>query len=197
MKKRFIYSMCSTVILMQAAPAQAEPDMRQVVRSTNGHIVLNTFNNCVRSSWQGDKDACAPEVQVAQAVPPATMEIGQDERSVYFEFNKSSLTPEATQKLNGLAEKLSSDKQVREAKIVGFADRIGTPSYNEQLSKKRAEAVRRYLISRGFVNSQVAETRWLGEAVPVTQCPDTLTRPELIQCLQKDRRVEVEIEYQK
>lgn len=190
MKNRSLISAC-VIAFFIASSAQAE-DFRNVVRSTNGNIAVNSFGNCVRSNFHNDKDACAPE---ARAVAP--QRIAQADRTVYFEFNKYSLTAEAVNKLNSLAARLTSDSQVRSAKIIGYADRIGTVSYNERLSKRRADNVRRYLVSRGFVKSEVANTRWMGESAPVTECPDNLTREELIACLQQDRRVEVEIEYQK
>jgi outer membrane protein OmpA-like peptidoglycan-associated protein len=194
MKNRLLYSLCPLLLLQSLPALAATPDLRDAVRSTNGSIVVNSFDNCVRTKWPSESDACAP------GKPRAVLtraQIAQEERTVYFEFNKARLTDEALRKLNSLANKLSSDEQVRSANIVGYADRIGTPSYNEQLSKKRAETVRRYLVSRGFVKSQVAETRWLGESEPVTQCAENLSRTELIACLQRDRRVELEIEYQK
>lgn len=179
---------------MHANVASADTDLRNVVRSNNGNIAKNSFGNCVRSNFHDDADACGP---APAAAAPARMTIAQDERSVYFDFDKATLTDEARAKLDSLAGKLTSDDQVKRANISGYADRIGTRSYNEQLSKKRAETVRRYLVSRGFIKGQVAQTKWLGESVPVTQCPDDLSREALIQCLQQDRRVEVEIEYQK
>jgi len=188
MDKRF-FLVGAAMILLQPTTSLAAEDLRDVVRTTTGRVILNTFNNCVRTQWIIGKDACAAE--------PHRAEISREERTIYFDFNKFALTQAAVQKLNSLAKMLTSDDQVQEAQIVGYADRIGTTSYNEQLSKRRAENVQRYLVSRGFIKSRVAETRWLGESAPVTQCPDSLTREELIACLAKDRRVEVEIEYRK
>lgn len=175
--------------IMTASPAFAEPDNREVVYDNNGHLVVNSFNNCVRTEWRANNDACGGKKVRARH------ELTKEERTVYFPFNKATLTSRSTSTLNTLAETLKSDDQVRQARIIGYADRMGTASYNEALSKKRANAVRNYLIARGFINSRVAETRWLGESVPVTNCPSTLSRNDLIACLQKDRRVEVEIDY--
>jgi len=174
-----------------AALAQGAPDMRNVVKNSYDNIALNSFGNCVRSNYSGTTDECGPEVVAAQARP---IDIEQEARTVYFDFNKASITPEAAAKLDSLASQLKEDN-VSQARIHGYADRIGTVSYNEQLSKKRAESVRQYLISRGFIKGRVADTRWMGESVPVTSCPDHLTREELIACLAKDRRVEVEIDH--
>jgi len=55
--------------------------------------------------------------------------------------------------------------------------------------------VRDYLVAKGIVNTDVAETRWYGASMPTASCPNDLPRSALIDCLQKDRRVEVEINY--
>lgn len=186
MQHRYFCFICSVIMLLHAPEAWAVGDMRDVVHTASGRIVVNHFGNCVRTRWLGANDACAAAPRVA---------ISQEERTIYFNFNKFALTPAAVQKLNSLAGRLKADSQVREARIAGYADRIGTASYNEQLSKKRAENVRSYLVSRGFVKGRVTATKWLGESAPVTNCPDTLPRSKLIACLQRDRKVEVEIDY--
>jgi outer membrane protein OmpA-like peptidoglycan-associated protein len=100
-------------------------------------------------------------------------------------------------RLNTLADRLNSAGDVEGARVVGYADRIGTVSYNEKLSRKRAEAVRDYLIARGVVNSSVTKTRWVGKSEPTADCPKNMTRVQVIDCLQPDRKVEVEIIYRK
>lgn len=173
-------------------------DVRKVVRDTHNNIVVNTFENCVRTDWAGGRDACgaiaaapAPQVSVETNVEKMAL----DQRTVYFEFDKSNLTPEARKRLDALASNLKSDENVREASIVGYADRIGDTDYNDRLSQKRANAVNDYLASRGVINTRVTETRWFGESNPTTTCEEGLDRNQLIACLAKDRRVEVEVDY--
>ncbi len=172
--------------------AECPTDMRDVVRDeSNGTVIHSTSGACVRTQWMNNYDACGrPPVVHARST-----QIAVEDRTVYFGFNQTSLSPEMKERLDTLAANLRSDEQVTGARIVGYADRIGRPGYNEKLSKKRAEVVRRYLVSRGIVNMRVAKTRWLGSSEPQTNCPSDITRPALIDCLQKDRRVEVEIDY--
>lgn len=175
-------------------------DAREVVRdSSSGTVARTTNGQCVRTKWMTNQDECRTEA----LLPPPPVEVrnrtvaslSREERTVYFGFNQASLSPGMKERLDTLAEVLRSEKQVKGARIVGYADRIGDTVYNEKLSKKRAETVRQYMASRGFINSQVADVRWLGESAPSAQCGDDLPRPELIDCLQKDRRVEVEIDF--
>jgi outer membrane protein OmpA-like peptidoglycan-associated protein len=159
-------------------------DSHAVVRDSNGTPVRSTSGNCVRTQWMADCDACAPKIIIPL-----------EERTVYFPFDKSSLTPAAKKKLDSLSATIKSIGPVKSVRVAGFADRLGTPVYNEKLSKARAENVRKYLVSKGIVNAQVVETRWFGDTVPATNCPKKMKRKELIACLQKDRRVEVEVDF--
>jgi outer membrane protein OmpA-like peptidoglycan-associated protein len=175
------------------APAgMSYADTRDVVHDeTNGTVLRSTSGACVRTRWTNGYDECNPQ---AVAVP-ARVEISREERTVYFAFNQAALSPEMKRHLDTLATKIKSQQDVKEARVVGYADRIGDKGYNEKLSKRRAESVRKYLVSRGIVNSRVVDTRWLGSTTSTTSCPANLKRPQLIDCLQKDRRVEVEIDY--
>lgn len=165
------------------------PQNRDVVRDSNGSPVHSTNGECVRTYWESGCDPCGKKVEY---VKPA---LTQEERTVYFDFNKSTLTNEGKVKLNSLATELKSRGKIKSVRIAGFADRIGSAAANEKLSKKRADSVRKYLVSQGIVNAQVVETRWFGDSVSATNCPKSLSREKLISCLRKDRRVEVEVDY--
>jgi OmpA-OmpF porin, OOP family len=193
----FIATLSFAAALLAAPAAQANTD-HDVARIGDGnHAAVNSFNNCVRTKWNAGSDPCAPPAPPPPVAAPAEPRfvIAKADRTVYFEFNKHDLTTEAQQKLDSLASKLQSDTQIKQAHVVGYADRIGSDDANQTLSEKRAQAVTQYIISRGFARMGNTETRWLGETVPATQCSDKLKRKELIECLAQDRRVEVEIEY--
>ena len=68
----------------------------------------------------------------------------QNTATVNFKFDSSVLTPEATESLDQLAAQIK-DRQNFILEIQGFADATGTDTYNNQLTRKRADAVRRYL----------------------------------------------------
>jgi OOP family OmpA-OmpF porin len=131
----------------------------------------------------------------AQAETRGDYNLRQGEDSAYFSFNNTHLSPEARRRLDAAIENVKSLGPVKGARVVGFADHIGSPSYNQKLSEKRAQAVRDYLVSRGIVNASVTDTRWFGDSLPATDCHDDLTKSALIACLQNDRRVDVEFDY--
>lgn len=116
------------------------------------------------------------------------------ERTFFFAFDSAKLTPEARAKLDRIAATIKEAGNQHEARIVGFADRIGSNDYNLKLSKRRAQAVQKYLISKGVARTAVADVKAVGEAAPVTECSGDKVSAKLINCLKPDRRVELTIE---
>jgi outer membrane protein OmpA-like peptidoglycan-associated protein len=200
------FLLAGLVLAGSAGMAHAEAEYHAVVRDSENQIVHDTEGSCVRTKWMTDEGQCTlqrvTEQTETRTVQHATQKVEtrsadkltQEDRTVYFEFNRANLSPEAQERLGTLAKVLKSDQSVREAKIVGYADRIGSSTYNESLSQKRAETVRDYLVANGYTNARVTETRWVGKSEPSTNCPAE-ARTQLIACLQDDRRVEVEIGY--
>lgn len=170
----------------------ATPDYRDVVHDKRGNVVVNRYGNCVRTKWIGSGDECGAK---SVAVVTERRVLTQDDRTVYFPFDQAVLVEPEQAKLDNLAAAVKDDRFVKEARIFGYADRIGSTSYNDKLSQRRAKAVQDYLAQRGVINTRVTETRWFGESNPITKCDDGLARAALIGCLQKDRRVEIEIDY--
>jgi OOP family OmpA-OmpF porin len=79
---------------------------------------------------------------------------------------------------------------MRKIKVSGHTDNMGKEDDNRKLSLRRAEAVRKYLISRdGNFRIEVAG---LGETQPLVKCEAKKPRAELIRCLAPNRRVEIE-----
>jgi len=121
--------------------------------------------------------------------------IMQNEQSIYFSFNDAILSPVTKHKLDSIVRDIQARGDVKGVRVVGFADHVGSPSYNEKLSHKRADSVRNYLAAKGIKNATVADIRWFGDSLPATDCRENLSRPALIACLQNDRRVDIEIDY--
>src|SRR3954468_16742309 len=142
------------------------------------------------------KPQVIPEIKPAPAAKPEPKKpavVNFSSREL-FEFNQATLTDEAKRKLDAeVVAKIKDVGEVRYINVNGHADRLGTAQYNQQLSEKRAEAVRAYLVSKGVEASKV-ETFGFGKTTPVKSCPDQKDRKALIECLTPNRRVEVEIQ---
>jgi OOP family OmpA-OmpF porin len=110
-----------------------------------------------------------------------------------FDFDKAVLRPEGKAKLDDVASKMGEIK-LEVIIAVGHADRFGSEAYNQQLSERRAAAVKDYLVAKGIEANRVY-TEGKGSKQPVTNaelCKGAKSR-KVVDCLQPDRRVEVEI----
>lgn len=132
-----------------------------------------------------------PKVEAPPAAAPQKFKISAD---ALFDFNKASLRPTGMKKLDEFADALRG-KQHDTIVATGHTDRIGSVRYNQRLSERRAETVKKYLESKGIdVNKITAIGK--GKSDPETKptdCAGRMTRTALIACLQPDRRVEIEV----
>jgi len=140
--------------------------------------------------------APAPEPTPIVAAPPRpVLEKVTLSSDVLFEFGKASLRPEGRQKLDELAGRIG-DANVEEIVAVGHADRIASENYNQKLSEERANAVKVYLIDKGM-SAELVKAEGKGESQPVTECrkmgAERASNRKLVNCLQPDRRVEIEV----
>ncbi|HAX90952.1 MAG TPA: hypothetical protein DCY07_01925 [Rhodospirillaceae bacterium] len=185
MKNSVKLLLAGAVLALGMGAATAQASNLDVVRDSNGTPVKTTSGDCLRSQWMNSSDVC----------PGATPVISTETKSVFFVFDKATLTKDGKKALDALAADIKAKgNSVTAVRVAGYADRIGNATYNEKLSKKRADTVRKYLVSKGVVNAQVVETRWFGDSAPATDCPKKLSRAKLIKCLQPDRRVDVEVD---
>jgi outer membrane protein OmpA-like peptidoglycan-associated protein len=74
---------------------------------------------------------------------------------VNFAFDDASVRPEDQAALDRFAQIVSKYYGGSMVTIEGFADPAGAPSYNVQLSRRRAESVRDYLSSKGLTADQL------------------------------------------
>ncbi len=86
---------------------------------------------------------------------------------VNFEFDSAKLTAASSTTLDSVAASLREWSDVR-VQIEGHTDSVGADAYNLQLSRKRAESVRDYLVAKGVDRSRLAAVGY-GESKPVTE----------------------------
>lgn len=174
-------SVCAAALMGVATAAVAgHGHPHKVVKDERGNVVVNTFNNCVITKWSAQYDECT--------------DASREARTVYFDFDRSTLTPAAKAKLDSLVDIIQDSTMVDSVSIVGYADRIGSDDYNYRLSQRRARSVQNYLASRGYYDTRSTEVRSFGESRPVSNC-EGITGKELKACLWRDRRVEIELNY--
>jgi outer membrane protein OmpA-like peptidoglycan-associated protein len=83
---------------------------------------------------------------------------------IHFDFDKSTLTPEARTILKRNI-KILNDNPKAKVRIAGYTSASGTEEYNQKLSERRAKAVEEYLISEGIAPDRLTRIGY-GELDP-------------------------------
>jgi len=86
--------------------------------------------------------------------------------AVKFGFDRAELADEAKAALDAFADRLRTENRNVYIEIQGHTDNIGGEQYNLQLGEKRAEAVRRYLSTKGVPLHRMSVISY-GETEPV------------------------------
>jgi iron complex outermembrane recepter protein len=98
-----------------------------------------------------------PEAPPAAYVPPpAAAPAPSVPKSylVFFDFNKSDLTPQATRIVDQAAHNAGPAK-VTQLTVTGHTDTVGSDAYNMRLSRRRAESVAAQLEKDGIASSEI------------------------------------------
>ncbi len=149
-------------------------------------------NGCGTSAGDSDHDGVADASDVCPNTP-ATMKVDAVGcavsqtvvlTDVRFKLDSAELTDDANGTLDNVAKALESQKNLA-VEIGGYADNMGSAEYNKELSQKRAETVRSYLIAKGVDGSRLTATGY-GEKKPVVS-NDTEAGREM------NRRVEFKV----
>lgn len=161
--------------------------MKQVTQSMVALLGVVVLSGCA-GLQDVDHKWCPPEQSTVEKI---TLKA-----DALFKFDKSSaqdMLPKGVQELNDLASKLGEVyTSVEQITTVGHTDRLGSDSYNQGLSERRAQTVANYLQERGVQAPFVV--RGMGEAQPVVECSEDLKGQALKDCLQPNRRVELEVQ---
>jgi outer membrane protein OmpA-like peptidoglycan-associated protein len=157
-------------------------------RNQVGNVIL--YRDPV--AFPGDKDN--PESQhwfelLAQDISkglnaPEIRKIERDNfvfQPIYFEYDKAEIKPEFYDFLNHLVKIVEGHSDLR-VKVTGHTDSDGSDKYNDELSKRRAQAIIDFFVARGLKADRL-EFDFNGEHKPV----DSNNTPE---GRQKNRRVE-------
>ena len=124
-----------------------------------------------------------PPLAVAPPPPPAPPPPAPPRQFVvYFNFDKSDLTPEGAKVVQDAADAYKQTGSARIA-VTGYTDLAGTQRYNLGLSKRRADTVHAALVRDGVPDGVIAEA-WRGKQNPAVPTPDGVREP-------RNRRVEI------
>jgi OmpA-OmpF porin, OOP family len=149
-------------------------------------------NGCSTTAGDADSDGVADASDVCPNTP-ATMKVDAVGcavsqtvvlTDVRFKLDSAELTDDAKATLDNVAKALDSQKNLN-VEIGGYADNMGSDEYNKELSQKRAEEVRTYLVGKGVDGTRLTAMGY-GERKPVV-ANDTEAGREM------NRRVEFKV----
>jgi outer membrane protein OmpA-like peptidoglycan-associated protein len=171
-----------------ARVAAGQADRDRIVLASRNREVQNAkvaTNVALDQRDQATEEAARLQAEVDQLkAKPTPRGLVLTLGDVLFDTGRAELNPGAGRKLDQLAQFLNEHKD-RRVQVDGFTDSVGTDSYNEELSRRRADSVKSALLTRGVDSSRIA-TQGYGKAFPVANNTDSGGR-------QLNRRVEVVI----
>lgn len=177
------------------ARAQADAETRQLIERLRPSGDAQTRGIRVPNADLGPASpAPAPEAQPPTA-PPAPQQAQRDTTApagapavsitVNFTSGSAVLNGKSAQSLDALGRALGSRELAAYVfRIEGHTDTVGDAAQNEQLSRRRAEAVRDYLVKRHGVPAARLNAVGLGESQLLVPTPDQVPEP-------RNRRVQV------
>lgn len=135
------------------APAPVAPSCADMDDDGDG------VNNC--------DDKC-PGSEAGQTIGPdgCPVPVSIDLKGVNFDFDKSTLRPDAVAILNEAIEILKRYPDLK-VEVAGHTDSVGTDAYNQGLSERRASAVYDYLTSNGIDAARLVGPNGYGESRPI------------------------------
>ena len=110
-------------------------------------------------------DGCPPVAAQATAPAAAPKVVVLSFEDVHFDFDQSTLKPEAKLILKRNIQQLNENPNTQ-IRIAGYTSAAGTEQYNQKLSERRAASVREYLVSEGLIESSRLSTIGYGERHP-------------------------------
>jgi len=115
-------------------------------RDSDGDGVPDRVDNCPQQKGTPDNQGCPKEEKQLVTLAREKLEI---KGKVFFDKEKAVIQKRSYGLLDQVAKVLIAHPEIPTVSIEGHTDSQGNPAENRQLSQRRAEAVRQYLISKG------------------------------------------------
>jgi outer membrane protein OmpA-like peptidoglycan-associated protein len=148
-------------------------------------VALSQRDQANQDAAQAQRDAAQAQAELeALKATPTPRGLVLTLGDVMFDTGRSELKSGGMRKIEQLAQFLTEHSE-RRVQIDGFTDSVGPDAYNEELSRRRADAVKAALVSRNIDPARIS-TEGYGKAYPVASNNDSGGR-------QLNRRVEIVI----
>jgi OOP family OmpA-OmpF porin len=133
------------------------------IRDTDGDGIMDPDDKCVEEpetfNQYEDSDGCPDEVPEKVKAFSGVIE------GIYFDTAKDTIKPKSRKKLDEAVEVLKEYPDLT-IEVSGHTDSVGKNEYNADLSRRRAESVKKYLVDHGIDTSRIT-TRGAGSTEPI------------------------------
>ncbi len=202
MKKTFLSLLAATALLTSCETEHSETKDQlseagqdTAVMARNGQTVGDMDNNAAATAdndWNMTRDKLTDvkfkEITAAGVTVrgDSTYNVYSVDETVLFDTDKAEVRPGAAETLKQIAGSIGQRYGTKMVRVMGFADARGDKSYNKELSERRAEAVKNYLVDNGRIAAARVSVEPMGEAMPVATNATAAGR-------QENRRVEIAV----
>jgi outer membrane protein OmpA-like peptidoglycan-associated protein len=145
----------------------AEPGIAELkgcpAKDTDKDTLPDHRDNCPSEPGPVDNQGCPVQEKQIVSIQKDRIEIKD---KVYFDTNRTTIQKRSFKLLDQVAKVILEHPELEKVWIEGHTDERGSNQHNAELSQRRAEAVREYLIKKG-VAPQRLEARGMGRTKPV------------------------------
>ncbi len=131
---------------------------------TDGDTVKDAADKCPTVFGSVNNNGCPEEKKPEPPPPPMKVGMKMVLENVEFETGKADLVPASLPNLDKAVESLTEYPNMV-VEISGHTDNKGKAKLNKELSLRRAESVKQYLVSRG-INPMRIQTKGYGSSQP-------------------------------
>ena len=193
-KLKAVTALFASSIVMGCANLEQNPGTPQgyATNAKTGEVVRvkDREGRCVRTAYWTEELAtkeCDPQLFPEPAEAAPVYEELSLSANALFAFDSADLTPEGLTSLQVLGDKINAKgARVVDIDIIGHTDSMGSEEYNEQLSLRRAAAMKSFLVNERGVDASIIDISGKGESAPIA---DNATAEGRAQ----NRRVEVNV----
>jgi peptidoglycan-associated lipoprotein len=126
------------------------------------------FSGCCcpkKRAAEAPAEIVTPPPEVKEEAPPPPEEPAVSLEPIFFDFDKSNITPDAKAILDKNAEWISKNPTAK-TRIEGNCDERGTNEYNMALGERRASSAKQYLVTLGIAADRLSTVSY-GEEKPL------------------------------
>jgi outer membrane protein OmpA-like peptidoglycan-associated protein len=202
MKKSLLSLLAATVLLASCETKHSETKDQLAEAGQDTAVMARTGQtaadmaagaaNSADNAWDMTKAKLA-DVKFKEITAPGVTVRGDSTYNVYsvdetvlFDTDKADIKPGAAETLKQITGSIGQRYAAGQVRVMGFADSRGDKDYNKDLSEKRAEAVKNYLVANGGIDAGRVSVEPMGEAMPAASNATAAGRKE-------NRRVEIAV----